>query len=427
MAGCHVVGAGVQRDVWPDGSDQLKGQAMTTLQSADGSSSTAQPPQGRQTPKRGVRLTTIILTAVSAAVAIPGLAGFVAAYLFPMPFPLAIVRILALAALALVPGAALAVIAAAFALSSRAGRLAGCALGTLLLCLVSIAAGVYLHSDFSLRQRLAARLCKPGYRLTFSCRDAGGPAGVPDARTLEAVRQAVVARLDPRAFGVVRVEAAPPDRIVAALDKRAFPRDPEFIEGCVRLIERRGVLEFRVLPTTDRAELSAAEIEQYIEALADRGPESASDSKYVWVEIKSIADWHNPYSVVGQAGDSYYVLASNRPDEIMLHEPDGGGWRLKNACPTTDGVGRRAIGFTLDRRGGDLFWNLTRSNGDRPLAIVLDNVAISAPLINPEAPIRDKGIITGSFTASEVTDMVRVLDGDPLPIELRLVESLWLD
>jgi len=219
----------------------------------------------------------------------------------------------------------------------------------------------------------------------------------------------------------------PPDRVVVTLDRRFFPQQQKLVEDLARFIGRRGLLEFRVLPTTDRAELSAAEIKRYTEALTEKGPGSASDNQYRWVEIRDIDEWHNPDSVVGQSGNKHYVLASNRPDETMLHEPDTGGWKLENAYPTTDDMGRSAIGFTLDQRGGDLFWSLTKDNGGRPLAILLDNVAIAAPTINPGVPIRGQGIIMGMFTTSEVADMVTVLNSDPLPFDLHLTESVWED
>jgi preprotein translocase subunit SecD len=290
-----------------------------------------------------------------------------------------------------------------------------------------IGAAVYLHSDFSSRQRLAAWLCKPGYRLTFACRYPDGVFGVREAWPLESVRLVVAKRLDPYAIGAARVLAAPPDKIVVALDRRVFPQKQMSVDELVRFIERRGLLEFRVVPTTDRAELSADQVQQYQQALAEKGPESASDSQYTWVEIKNINEWHVPASVVQQHADEYYVLASNRPDEAMLHEPDGRGWKLEKAYLTTDGIGRRATGFTLNKQGGDLLCRVTRQNPERPLATILDDVAISAPTINPESPIREQGIIMGSFTAFEVSDMVAVLNGDPFPLELRLTESHWED
>jgi len=188
-----------------------------------------------------------------------------------------------------------------------------------------------------------------------------------------------------------------------------------------RMLKGAGILEFRILPTADSPGLSAAEIERYQETLAEKGPKAASDNRYVWVQIESIEDWNVRASIVGQFGETFYVLASNQPNDAMLHGPGGREWKLENAYPTTDEMGRRAIGFTLDIRGGNLFYNITSRHGGEPLAILLDKIAISAPEINPERPIRERGVITGSFTQTEVTDMVNKLNAGSLPA--RLIEQ----
>ena len=96
-------------------------------------------------------------------------------------------------------------------------------------------------------------------------------------------------------------------------------------------------------------------------------------------------------------------------------------WKLENSYATNDQVGRRAIGFTLNIKGGDLFYNITSKNPNRPLAILLDDVAISAPNITAEGGIRDRGIIMGTFTQIEITDMVNKLNAGSLPA--RLIEQ----
>ena len=69
-------------------------------------------------------------------------------------------------------------------------------------------------------------------------------------------------------------------------------------------------------------------------------------------------------------------------------------WKLVKASPGQDQSGRREIDFELDERGGKLFSTVTGKNIDRPLCIVLDGVAISAP--NIQARIYTNGQITGA-------------------------------
>ena len=68
-----------------------------------------------------------------------------------------------------------------------------------------------------------------------------------------------------------------------------------------------------------------------------------------------------------------------------------------------------------------MFYNVTAENPGRPLCILLDGVAISAPEINPERPIGSEGIITGSFTPTDITNMVNKLNAGSLPA--RLIEQ----
>jgi SecD/SecF fusion protein len=216
--------------------------------------------------------------------------------------------------------------------------------------------------------------------------------------------------------------AAEIDRVVATYDKyRPYQGRLDDPMDLRRMLRGAGILEFRILPQAGRPELSAAEIARYEENLKEKGPKSASDNNYLWVQIESIKEWNVRGTVVGQFGDKYYTLASNRPDETMLHRAGAREWKLENSSPSQDDMGRRAIGFTLDIRGGNLFYNVTGKNGGRPLAIILDDVAISAPEINPERPIGQRGIITGTFSQTEVTDMVDKLNAGSLPA--RLIEQ----
>lgn len=253
-----------------------------------------------------------------------------------------------------------------------------------------------------------------------------------DQLNLSEERVSYVLEMDPRSVErdeqIEALEDRFPDRaeeiqaVVAAFEAhrpfRGRLDDPADLQ---RMLRGAGILEFRVLPTMDRTELGAAEIEQYLENLQEKGPKAASDNRYIWVQIENINEWKTPNSIVGQFGDKYYVLASNLPDETLLHGLGGREWKLESAHPTSDRMGRRAIGFSLDIRGGDLFYNITLKNPSRPLAILLDDVAISAPSITAEGGIRQQGIIQGTFTDTEVNDMVNKLNAGSLPA--RLIEQ----
>ena len=211
------------------------------------------------------------------------------------------------------------------------------------------------------------------------------------------------------------------DNVVAAFDEyRPFQGRLDDPKDLQRIMKGAGILEFRILPTLGHPEVDADEMASYVELLKTKGPKYASDNKNIWCEIESIDEWQVPNSVIAQFGDKFYVLASNKKDEAILHGAEGKDWSLTRARPTTDTrTGQRAIGFTLDEKGGKLFANVTGKNIDRPLCILLDGIAISAP--NIQSRIFKEGMITGSFTQTEVVDMVNKLNAGSLPA--RLIEQ----
>ncbi len=212
------------------------------------------------------------------------------------------------------------------------------------------------------------------------------------------------------------------ERVVTAFDAyRPFQGQLDDPRDLQRMLKGAGILEFRILPTQGRSELSTTEMERYVQTLTEKGPNYRLDNDYVWCEIENINEWAVEGAVAAPFGDTYYVLASNRTDECMLRGGGARDWTLEKATPSTDNMGRRAISFRLDDKGGALFYNLTGKNPGRPLSILLDGVAISAPEINPERPIGSEGQITGTFDAQQVNDMVNKLNAGSLPG--RLIEQ----
>jgi SecD/SecF fusion protein len=209
------------------------------------------------------------------------------------------------------------------------------------------------------------------------------------------------------------------DKVIAAYDQyrpfRGRLDDPKDLQ---RMLKGAGILEFRILPTYSESELNAEEINAYITALKEKGPKYASDSDYVWCKIEDPENWNSQNTIVGQFGEKFYVLASNNPEDTMLHSSKE-EWKLTSARPTQDRQGRRAISFSLDQHGGMKFGRITHNNIGKPLCILLDGMAVSAPNINSR--ITTQGIITGSFTRTEQTDMVNKLNAGSLPA--RLIEQ----
>lgn len=188
-------------------------------------------------------------------------------------------------------------------------------------------------------------------------------------------------------------------------------------EDLKRMLKGAGVLEFRIIPVPGDEGFTQAVAEGYVGALKLKGPQAASDSRYVWVEIEDIESWNAP-GIVEQFGKKYYVLASNQPQERLLSNEEGKDWKLTRAYVTNDSIGRPAVGFNFNVVASTMFYRLTDNNKNRPLAIILDDIALSAP--NIRSAISDRGIIEGKFTLLEVQDMVGKLDAGSL--KARLIE-----
>ena len=80
------------------------------------------------------------------------------------------------------------------------------------------------------------------------------------------------------------------------------------------------------------------------------------------------------------------------------------------------------VSFTLDRLGAQKFGRATTDNVGKRLAIILDGKVISAPSIN-EPITSGNGVISGSFSFQEATDLALLLRSGALPTPLEVVEE----
>ena len=98
------------------------------------------------------------------------------------------------------------------------------------------------------------------------------------------------------------------------------------------------------------------------------------------------------------------------------------GEELVDAQPDFDQNGRPAVSFRFNPTGARKFGTYTAENIGSPFAIVLDGEVISAPVIQGHIP-GGSGIITGSFTVEESTNLAVLLRAGALPAELTFLEE----
>ena len=98
------------------------------------------------------------------------------------------------------------------------------------------------------------------------------------------------------------------------------------------------------------------------------------------------------------------------------------GENLTDAQPDFDQNGAPAVSFRLNPSGGRIFGEYTAANIGNPFAIVLDEEVISAPVIRSHIP-GGSGIITGSFSVEESTQLAVLLRAGALPADISVLEQ----
>jgi preprotein translocase subunit SecD len=98
------------------------------------------------------------------------------------------------------------------------------------------------------------------------------------------------------------------------------------------------------------------------------------------------------------------------------------GQQLVDAKLAYDENNQPVVSISFDSRGARSFAKVTRENVDKPFAIILDDVVISAPNIN-EPILGGQARISGSFTVKSATELAVQLASGSLPVNLKVIEE----
>lgn len=98
------------------------------------------------------------------------------------------------------------------------------------------------------------------------------------------------------------------------------------------------------------------------------------------------------------------------------------GELLKGASTSFDRFGQPAVNLSFNSLGAKRFADITKKNLKKPFAIKLDNLVLTAPVI--QSVILDgKPQITGNFTQKEATNLAILLRAGALPASLDIIEE----
>ncbi len=99
------------------------------------------------------------------------------------------------------------------------------------------------------------------------------------------------------------------------------------------------------------------------------------------------------------------------------------GKGVKKANVTFDSQsGKPEVALSFNSNGAKQFADITTRNVGKPVGIFIDNMLISAPVV--QQPITDgNAVITGNFTTDEAKQLAVAINSGALPLPIRLVEQ----
>ena len=188
----------------------------------------------------------------------------------------------------------------------------------------------------------------------------------------------------------------------------------------VDLIGRTAQLEFKLVDSAANVNLSALLDQALISGRLRPGFSNA--------DLNRVLGSHIP------AGDAVYMQKEVRPDTgqviftpiLLKKDVLMTGEAVRSAHMAIGGqYNQPYVSFSFNPRGARAFERITRENVGQRLAIILDNVVQSAPVIR-EPISGGQAQISGSFTPQEAGDLAIVLRAGALPAPVDIVQNLTI-
>lgn len=263
-------------------------------------------------------------------------------------------------------------------------------------------------------------------------------------------------RRQPSEDGVLRIKISQPE---------GMPRALEVVRGLARpIVSLTGVgsndIEVAASGDTLTVQLSAAEkqatddrtIQQSLEIIRRRVDEVGTreptiqrqGERRILIQVPGIGSAEELKALIGTTARlTFHPVVSRTSDGganpgarnviypalddpntfyILEKTPVVNGEDLVDAQPSFDQNGQPAVNFRFNPTGARKFGDYTAENIGSPFAIVLDNEVISAPTIRDHIP-GGSGIISGSFTVEESTQLAVLLRAGALPAEMTFLEE----
>ena len=193
-------------------------------------------------------------------------------------------------------------------------------------------------------------------------------------------------------------------------------------------VDQVGVAEPHIVPEgTDRIVVQLPGIKEPERAISLIG-------RTALLEFKAVDEQGNlAEALQGKVPEGDQILYERRSDErgsvsrtpiLLRKDPIVTGDALTAARAEIDRESRGwLVSFEFDREGARVFGDFTEKNIGKRLAIVLDDVVYSAPVVR-SAITGGRGQITGTFTERDASDLAIVLRAGALPAPVNIISNL---
>jgi len=168
---------------------------------------------------------------------------------------------------------------------------------------------------------------------------------------------------------------------------------------------------------------------------ADKESAMRQIQKAAFLEFRLVHERSGELIEQGIAEPGYEILKEERIGRdgrkqvipyVVRKKPSLTGKYVRNAFVTRQQVSNQPeIAFNLNSEGAKIFGDLTEANVGRQLAIVLDGVLYSAPVIKT-AILGGSGVVEGNFDLKEAQELANVLE-NPLQAPVKIIESREVD
>lgn len=191
-------------------------------------------------------------------------------------------------------------------------------------------------------------------------------------------------------------------------------------EAALDLIGRTAVLQFRqVLGESPR--VPAKPVRANYDS--DEQFKTAEDR---WTAAKNEVDLYiKQMEEAVKSNPDMAVARSENGSAYLLGKQYVGGGELTKAETNFDQFGKAAVSLKFNTEGAKLFDEATAANIGKQIAIVLDGIVISAPVVQQRIS-GGEAQITGSFSTAEANRLAIMLRAGALPVSVEVLENRYV-